>query len=77
MYTSVSVCKVPLSPSEYVVKRIVEDGGYGWNKYYIIRWYGYGPEEDSIEPAKNISQHVVTRYYRQGNHRKAVLKQTF
>lgn len=37
------------------IDRILEKRGRGKNVEYFIRWKGFGEEEDSWEPAKNIA----------------------
>lgn len=43
-----------LEEGEYVVHYIVDDRGRGNNKMYKVRWYGYGPEDDSWIYARDL-----------------------
>lgn len=47
---------------EYVVDRIVRHIGKGDTLRYVVRWYGYGPQDDTIEPPQHIPQHFITRH---------------
>ena len=46
------------------VEEILDSRGRGRNVEYLVRWEGFGEEEDSWEPAKNLkqSQDVIDRY---------------
>lgn len=50
--TSREVSKGTKSPSKYVVDRIVGHKGHGRKRRYIVRWYGYGLRDDTLEPEK-------------------------
>lgn len=38
-----------------------------WNRIYIVRLYGYRPEDNTLEPTENIPKHFVTRHHRRVN----------
>jgi len=54
----------PTEQREYVVDRIISHEGKGRNKKYVVRWYGYAPEHDTVEPPENLPQHFIRRYWR-------------
>jgi Chromo (CHRromatin Organisation MOdifier) domain len=50
---------------EYVFERITgmrqrSDGGI----QYKVRWYGYGPREDTWEPSAHLPEDALRRYHR-------------
>lgn len=45
----VSFSKVSKAPQEYEVDRMVRHRGRGQNRHYVVKWYGYGLEDDSLE----------------------------
>ena len=42
--------------TEWFVDKILQHKVEGWNKrnYYLVRWMGYGPDQDSWEPLENL-----------------------
>lgn len=56
--TSTSVNEVPTSLSEYAVDCTVEDKGNGRSRCYIVVWYKYGRENNTLERAKNIPKTI-------------------
>ena len=48
---------------EYAIDRIVTHRPDKDGMYYRVRWYGYGPEEDTWEPEHHIPANFVTRYW--------------
>lgn len=79
--TSVIVSEVPVLPSEYVVDCIVGHKLYDQKGGYVVVWYGYGREVDTMEPTENIPKHLITRYHirvsrRQANARTNILQQS-
>lgn len=52
---------------EYVVDRMVDHIVKGDNLRYVVRWYGYGPIDDTVELAHYIPQHFITRHWRRIN----------
>lgn len=55
------------SKDEYVVERIFRHIGEGDNLRYVVRWYGYGPDVDTVESVHHIQQHFTTSYWRRVN----------
>lgn len=52
-------------PHEYVIDHVVghdvrEDGSV----FYRIRWYGYSPASDPLEPIEHIPRSQILRYHR-------------
>lgn len=68
---SVSVSKVPTSPSEYVVGRIVGHECNGQNRRYVVRWNEAGPEDDMLKAAGNFPQHFISQYIKWIDQRQA------
>lgn len=47
----------------YVVEEILGDKIVNKKKYYLVHWKGYGQDEDSWEPAKNLNcPYLVDKY---------------
>lgn len=61
---------------EYVVERIVRHTGKGDTFRNVVSWYGYGLEEDTVDPANRIPYYLITRYFRRLNKksRKTILE---
>lgn len=47
--------------NENVVDKIIHHIRKGPNIEYVVRWYEYGPTEDTVEPANHIPRHFITR----------------
>ena len=47
---------LPNDEGEYVIRKIVDVRGTGASKRYRVRWEGYGPEDDTWELSKTLSQ---------------------
>lgn len=41
--------------TDYAVEQIVKDKIVNKKKYYLVRWKGYGEDEDSWEPEKSLN----------------------
>ena len=54
-----------MGPDHYAVDKIVghEEGPTGM--LYKIRWYGYSPRDDTMEPEENIPTNFIRRYWQQ------------
>lgn len=50
-------------PREYTVDKIIRHIGLGRNIKYVIRWYGYSSEDNTIEPPRRILYQFVARYW--------------
>lgn len=53
--------------NNYVAERIVGHIGEGDTLCYVVRWYGYRPKNDAIEPAHHIPQNFITCCWRRIN----------
>ena len=54
----------PAEPEQYAVEKIIGHKGNRRNRRYVVRWYGYSSDFDTVEPPSNIPQHFITRYWR-------------
>lgn len=61
------------SLSEYAADHIIDHKDRGQNWKYIVRWYGYRPDDDTLEPepAGSIPKHFITRYHRLVNRKQS------
>lgn len=66
-----------MSRLEYTVDRILEHKGRGRNRHSIVKWYEWGPENDTQESAKDIPRHLITRYHGWKNQRQASARNKF
>lgn len=48
--------------TEYAVEKIVCHKDHCRKQQYIVQWYEYKTENDTLEPARNILRHFITRY---------------
>lgn len=55
---------VASAPQQYAVNGIVFDVGKGNNIKYIVRWYGYSPDDNKVEPPAHIPERYITRFLR-------------
>lgn len=54
---------------DYAVEEILDDKFVNKKKYYLVRWKGYGADEDSWEPAKNLNCPYLVDKYNESKHR--------
>lgn len=60
---------------EFVVDRIVSAGlAEDGEVLYKVHWFGYGPEDDQLDPSKNKPPCFVNRYWSQIGHMERELK---
>ena len=50
--------------NEYVVDKIVRHVDDEGDTKYVVRWYGYGADEDTVEPAEHLPRHFIDRYWK-------------
>lgn len=55
------------SPTEFTVKRIVNQVLIDRETNYVFRWYGYSTADDTTEPLENIPEHLVVEYRNRWN----------
>lgn len=49
----------------YAVESIVSHVSKGLNMNYVKKWYGYVPEDDTVDPGKHIIEHLISPNRRQ------------
>ena len=47
--------------TEYVVDRIVD---YDPERGFLVRWFGYSPEDDNWEPSEHLPRNLVVQFFR-------------
>jgi hypothetical protein len=54
------------SNEEYEVEEILASKTVRGKPFYLIRWVGYGPEEDTWEPSENLEhcKGLLSRFHR-------------
>lgn len=50
------------SPMEYVLDRVIDNRVDGQRLHYCVRWFGYGPSDDTLEPVKHLPLQCIVRY---------------
>lgn len=55
---------------KYTVERFVEHYSQKAGRRYNVCWYRYGLEDDTIKPAKNITQRFIVRYQQKAKRKK-------
>lgn len=55
---------------DYAVEQILDDKIVNKKKYYLVHWKGYGDDEDSWEPAKNLNCPYLVDKYNESKHKK-------
>lgn len=60
---------------EYAAHRSLPQVGEGHNVQYAVRWYGYIPEEDTVEAPEHINEPSVTRSWHATEKNDAVQQQ--
>lgn len=53
---------------DYAVEEILDDKFVNKKKYYLVRWKGYGEDENSWEPAKNLNCPYLVDKYNESKH---------
>ena len=56
--------ETPELPAEYVVDHLVAHRETRTGIQYKVRWYGYTPADDTWEPAEDLPQAFIDRYWR-------------
>lgn len=56
---------------KFAVEKVVSHKGHGRRRYYIVRCYSFVPENDTLEPARNILKHSTVRYNERKNRQQA------
>ena len=49
----------------YDVERVVDSKTRKRQRYYLVKWLGYGEEENTWEPEEHLTQELVRKYHRQ------------
>lgn len=57
---SKAAAAAPLEPDEYFVYKILDTRRKNGRRQYLIRWWGYGAEDDTWEPVSCMSNHPAT-----------------
>lgn len=52
---------------EYTTKLMVSHEDKGGNTRYVIKWYRFTADNDTIEPSPNILRHFMKRFWRKIN----------
>lgn len=47
---------------EYAIEKVVRREVTPHGLIYGVRWYGYGPPDDKLEPISNLPRNAVARY---------------
>lgn len=47
--------------TEHVAGSVVGQNSHDWRQWYIVRWYGYGLENNILEPTKRVARYFITR----------------
>lgn len=55
---------------EYVVDRKEQNIGKKEILCYVLRWYSYGPKDDTVELAHHIAPQFLIRYWKRNNRKK-------
>lgn len=56
---------IPKEPSEqYAIDKIVDHLDSHEGRRYRSRWYGYGADEDTYQPASNLPSNFIKRFLR-------------
>lgn len=56
------------STDDYEVEKLIDDQVRGKKRYFLVRWAGYGPEDDTWESEKNLSCPDILKDYLQKKH---------
>ena len=43
-----------VAPAIFIIDRLVTEHRVGTSIYYLVRWRGFPPSDDTIEPLKNL-----------------------
>lgn len=55
------------SQTKLAVEKVVGHKGNGRRRQYLVRWYGYKPEDDTVGPARKLIEHFIVTYNEQEN----------
>lgn len=53
--------------NEYIINSNIRHINKDKDVKYVVRWYRYGPADDTVELPVNICQHYITRYEQKFN----------